>query len=103
MGGEGRIWTREVCGCRETSVVQHDLRILSLTTSSFSDSLNLLTCNRFNFCELHCNQWQEGKHLWRESRNDKGFTALPKDIPFSRREDETLEREMRRKKGEMGP
>lgn len=39
----------------------------------------------------------------RESRNDKGFTALPKDIPFSRREDETLEREMRRKKGEMGP
>lgn len=41
--------------------------------------------------------------LERDSRNDKGFTALPKDIPFSRREDETLEREMRRKRGEMGP
>lgn len=66
-GGKGRIWTREVCSYRETSVVQHTLRILSLTTPGFCDSLSLLTCNSFNFCEFRCNQWQEGKHLWRET------------------------------------
>lgn len=54
----------------------------SLTTPSFSDSLNLLTWNMFNFCECHCNQWREGKHLWRETAQlIKVLQLYPKTLP----------------------
>lgn len=103
-GGKGRIWTREVYSYRGTSVVQHALRILSLTTPSFSDSLNLLTWNMFNFGECHCNQWWEGKHLWRETAGMIKVSQLyPKMFPSPGEKMRLLKRKWEEKGGEMGP
>lgn len=99
-GGEGRIWTREACSYR---VVQHALRILSLTTPRFSDSLNLLTWNMFNFCECHCNQWQEGKHLWRETAElIKVLQLYPKIFPSPGEKMRPLKGKWEERRGKWG-
>lgn len=102
-GGEGKICTREVCSYREMSVVQCALRILSLTTPSFSHSLNLLTWGMFNFCERQCNQWQEGKHLWRETAEMiKVLQLYPKIFPSPGEKMRLLKGKWEERRGKWG-
>lgn len=67
--------------------IAHSENPLSLSTPSLSDSLNLPICNMFDFCELRCNQQQEGRQLWgkvQSQQKGESFSAPPTDPSLSK-------------------